>query len=88
MASLNEMQPDRHLWLAFQPNTLKDFNSELPKEWPEMINEMRSRLENHFYIPTLSHNLRNSSEVFNITEVVKSENSYSEVKDILLEVQN
>ena len=51
--------------------------SQLPKNWPEMINEMRSRLENHFYIPTLSNNLRNSSEVFNMSEAVKSEYSYT-----------
>ena len=83
MAVLDEMHADCHLWFAFQPNTLKDFNPELPKEWPQMIHEMRSRLENYFYVPTLSHNLRNSSEVFNMTEVVKSVKSQNEVKDSL-----
>jgi len=48
-----------------------------------MIHEMRSRLENHFYFPTLSHNLRNSSEVFNMTEVIKSDATKTEVKDSL-----
>ena len=83
MAALNEMQPDCHLWFAFQPNTLKDFNPQLPTEWPNMIRDMRSRLENYFYIPTLSNNLRNSSEVFNMSEAVKSEFSHTEVKDSL-----
>ena len=78
------MQPDCHLWFAFQPNTLKDFNPQLPKEWPQMIHDMRSRLENHFYVPTLSNNLRNSSEVFNMAEVVKNAFSvHSDVKDSL-----
>ena len=78
------MQPDCHLWFAFQPNTLKDFNSELPKEWPKMVSDMRSRLENHFYVPTLSNNLRNASEVFNMTEAVKSEGVADvDVKDSL-----
>ena len=77
MAALNEMQPDCHLWFAFQPNTLKDFNSQLPKEWPKMVSDMRSRLEYHFYVPTLSNNLRNASEVFNMTEAVKSEGETS-----------
>ena len=72
MAVLVEMQPDRHLWFAFQPNTLRDFNSELPQEWPQMIFEMRSRLETHFYIPNLTNNLRNASEVFKMVEVVKN----------------
>ena len=83
MAALNEMQSDCHLWFAFQPNTLKDFNPQLPKDWPQMISEMKSRLENHFYVPTLSNNLRNSSEVFNMTEVVQYEHSSLELKDSL-----
>ena len=78
------MQPYYHLWFAFQPNTLKDFNPELPENWPQMINDMKSRLETHFYILALSNNLRNSSEVFNMTEVVKYESGYkNEVKDSL-----
>ena len=44
---------------------------------------MRARLENHFLIPNLSHNLRNSSEVFTMTELVKSVGFEAEVKDIL-----
>ena len=84
MACLNEMQADCHLWFAFQPNTLKDFNPQLPKEWPQMISEMKSRLENLFYIPILSNNLRNASEVFNMTEAVKSTDDTSiDVKDSL-----
>ena len=85
MACIKEMQPNCHLWFAFQPNTLKDFNPELPEEWPQMISEMKSRLETHFYVPTLSNNLRNSSEVFNMTEVVKTEAAgwKSDVKDSL-----
>ena len=78
------MQPDCHLWFAFQPNTLKDFNSQLPKEWPKMVSDMRSRLENHFYVPTLSNNLRNASEVFNMTEAVKFQGTTGvDVKDSL-----
>ena len=84
MAACNAMQPDCHLWLAFQPNTLKDFNSQLPNEWPQMISEMRSRLENHFYLPTLSNNLRNASEVFNMTEALKSK----PIKTINLDVKD
>merc|ERR1711944_137290 len=83
MAALNDMQPDCHLWFAFQPNTLKDFNPQLPEDWPQMIHDMRSRLENHFYIPTLSNNLRNASEVFNMTEAVKTEVSSVDVNDSL-----
>ena len=83
MAALNEMQPDCHLWFAFQPNTLKDFNPQLPKDWPQMIHHMRSRLENNFYIPTLSYNLRNASEVFNMTEALKSKEVGIDVKDSL-----
>lgn len=83
MASLMEMQPDRHLWLAFQPNTLKDFNSQLPEQWLQMVSDMMSRLENNFYVPKLENNLRNASEVFNMTEEIKNEFSEVEVKDTL-----
>ena len=89
MAALNEMQPDGHLWMAFQPNTLKDFNAQLPKEWPQMINEIRSRLEHYFNIPILSYNLRNASEVYNMTEALEQEDILDteacniEVKDTL-----
>ena len=83
MAALNEIQADCHLWLAFQPNTLKDFYVDFPKEWPQMISDMRSRLENHFYVPILSHNLRNASEVFTMTETIKSEEKGMDIKDSL-----
>ena len=83
MAALNEMQPDCHLWFAFQPNTLKDYNSELPPKWPQMIDGMKTRLMKHFYVPNLSHNLRNSSEVFTMTEVIKNNQSDVVMKDSL-----
>ena len=41
MAVLVEMKPDRHCWFAFQPNTLKDFNPNLPKNWLEMVNNTK-----------------------------------------------
>ena len=78
------MQSDCHLWIAFQPNTLKDFNLQLPKEWPQMISDMRSRLANRFYIPTLSYNLRNSSEVYTMTDAVKfHEHTKTKIRDSL-----
>ena len=83
MAVLNEMQPDCHLWFAFQPNTLKDFNPNTPKEWPQMVRDMKTRLEKLFYVPTLSNNLRNSSEVFSMTEVITANEIFSNIQDSL-----
>ena len=48
-----------------------------------MVRYMKSRLENLFYIPTLSNNLRNSSEVFTMTEVITANEIFSNIKDSL-----
>ena len=50
-----------------------------------ILKKCANQLETHFYIPNLTQNLRNASEVFNMVEVVKNENKVdkSDVKDTL-----
>ena len=61
------------IWFAIQTNRLKEVGGGYAKNWKELIQATKSRLENSYHIPSLPKNLRNTEEVFKVTETVKSE---------------
>ena len=71
------------LWIAFQSNSLNDlcFSSEnFESEFKEMIEFLRNKLK--FYSPTLTLNMRNSSEVGKLAKTMKIEGDISKITNV------
>ena len=76
-----EVMTNGCFWIAIQSNQLKDTgvrfgpNTKIVHNWKDMINETVDGWKKGFYIPNLFRNFRNSEEICDLTESVKSESS-------------
>ena len=79
-----EMVVGTHIWISLETNVIKDFGYDYPANWESLASKLKSKLTNDdWYLPVLTKNLRNSSQVFDMVESIKSEVSKLCVKDSL-----
>ncbi len=69
-----EMLVSSHIWVSLQTNVIKDFCYDYPDNWEDLVDKLKSKLKNdNWYLPVLTKNLRNSSQVFDMVETLKGE---------------
>jgi hypothetical protein len=79
-----EMLVGTHLWISLQTNVIKDFGYNYQDNWDDLVGKLKSKLTNdNWYLPVLTKNLRNSSQVFDMVETLKAGGNMISVKDSL-----
>ena len=67
-----EMLVGSHLWISPQTNVIKDTGFDYPDNWEDLVDKLKTKLTNdNWYLPVLTKNLRNSSQVFDMVETLK-----------------
>lgn len=69
-----EMLVGTHIWVSMQTNVIKDFASGYSDNWEQLVGEFKSNLkQDNWHLPVLTKNLRNSAQVFDLVENIKTD---------------